>query len=111
MGAKDYPPAPLPKKLGMNDCSRVTLVDAPSGLRRTLTPLPPGVAVTERATSEALDVMVAFATAAAKLAGSFARLKRSLAPAGGLWVAYPKKSSGAATDLTFEEWQRTGPDD
>jgi hypothetical protein len=36
---------------------------------------------------------------------------KSLDADGGLWVAWPKKSSGVATDLSFEVVQRTGLDD
>ena len=54
------------------------------------------------------DVVVYFTTTRAELARRFAKLKRTLAPADGLWIAYPKKSSKLETDLTFEEVQRIG---
>ena len=38
----------------------------------------------------------------------FARFARRLAPAGMLWVSWPKKSSGVATDLTENEVRRIG---
>jgi hypothetical protein len=56
------------------------------------------------------DVVVYFTTSRAELKRRFAKLKRTLAPADGLWVAYPKKSSGLETDLTFDEVQRIGLD-
>ena len=40
----------------------------------------------------------------------FASLARRLVEDGGLWVAWPKKSSGVATDLAFDSVQRTGLD-
>ena len=57
-----------------------------------------------------LDVAVLFATRQAELASAFAPLVRRLAPAGGLWVAWPKKASGVETDLTFEAVQKNGLD-
>jgi hypothetical protein len=56
------------------------------------------------------DVVVYFTTSRAELKRRFAKLKRTLAPADGLWVAYPKKSSRLETDLTFDEVQRIGLD-
>jgi hypothetical protein len=41
-----------------------------------------------------------FADSRADLQKSFAKLARRLSPAGGLWVGWPKKASGVATDLT-----------
>lgn len=40
-----------------------------------------------------------FATSKAELAKEFKRIAKSLAPAGMLWVSWPKKSSGVANDL------------
>jgi hypothetical protein len=54
------------------------------------------------------DVLVYFTTSRAELERRFAKLKRTLAPPDGLWIAYPKKSSKLETDLTFDEVQRIG---
>jgi hypothetical protein len=54
------------------------------------------------------EVVVFFTTSRAELARRFAKLKRTLAPADGLWIAYPKKSSPIETDLTFDAVQRIG---
>jgi hypothetical protein len=54
------------------------------------------------------DVVVYFTTTRAELARRFEQLKATLAPADGLWIAYPKKSSTLETDLTFDEVQRIG---
>jgi hypothetical protein len=56
------------------------------------------------------DVVVYFTTDEAELRRRFAKLKRTLNPADGLWIAYPKKSSGLATNLTFDVVQRIGLD-
>ncbi len=57
-----------------------------------------------------LDVAVLFATRERELEESFGTLARRLAPAGGLWVAWPKKASGRKTDLSFEVVQKAGLD-
>jgi hypothetical protein len=54
------------------------------------------------------EVVVYFTTSRAELARRFAKLKRTLAPADGLWIAYPKKSSPIETDLTFDAVQAIG---
>jgi len=55
-------------------------------------------------------VVVYFTTSRADLERRFAKLKRTLAPADGLWIAYPKRSSKLDTDVTFADVQRIGLD-
>jgi len=54
------------------------------------------------------DVVVYFTTSQAELERRFAKLKRTLAAADGLWIAYPKRTSKRETDLTFASVQRIG---
>ena len=54
------------------------------------------------------DVVVYFTTSRSELERRFAALQATLAPADGLWVAWPKKASGIETDLTFTLVQQTG---
>jgi hypothetical protein len=54
------------------------------------------------------EVVVLFTTSRAELERRFAELKATLAPADGLWIAWPKKASGIETDLSFDEVQRIG---
>jgi hypothetical protein len=56
------------------------------------------------------DVVVYFTTSRDELERRFAGLKATLAPADGLWIAWPKKVSGIDTDLTFDVVQQTGLD-
>jgi hypothetical protein len=56
------------------------------------------------------EVVVLFTTSRAELERRFAALKDTLAPADGLWIAWPKKASRIETDLTFDEVQRIGLD-
>jgi hypothetical protein len=107
MPEKDYSGVPLHKKLGIKDGSRVALIGAPAGARDLIEPLPPGVTVSTRATKD-VDVILCFTSEEKDLVARFEKLATSLAPNGGLWVAYPKKSSSFATDLTFQSVQDIG---
>ena len=53
-------------------------------------------------------VTVFFTTSAAELGDRFTRLRDTIAPAEGLWVAWPKKASKIETDLSFEVVQQIG---
>jgi hypothetical protein len=99
MSTAGYSGTPLPRKLGIGDGSRLLLVDAPADFRATLGQLPPGVELLAPGASE-VDVVVVFVLELARLRAQFASLAAALQPAGGLWVAWPKRSSGVATDLT-----------
>jgi hypothetical protein len=54
------------------------------------------------------EVLVFFTTSRSGLERRFAALRRTLAPADGLWVAWPKKASKIETDLDFETVQKIG---
>ena len=47
-----------------------------------------------------LDVIVFFTTSRAALERRISTLRTALDPAGRLWVAWPKRASGVATDVT-----------
>lgn len=53
-------------------------------------------------------VLVFFTTARDELERRFAKLRDTLEPADGLWVAWPKKSAEIETDLDFDAVQQTG---
>ena len=55
-------------------------------------------------------MLVLFTTTEAELERRFAELKATLAPADGLWIAWPKRASTLETDLTFASVQRIGLD-
>lgn len=96
-----YSGTPLPQKLGIKLGHAVALVDAPKGFGTTLGALPPGANVeTGLSGRKALDVVVLFVTTERALATGVARARPRLTPAGGLWVAWPKRSSGVTTELT-----------
>ena len=55
-------------------------------------------------------VVVFFTTSRDELQRRFDGLKATLAPADGLWVAWPKKAAKIETDLDFDAVQRIGLD-
>ena len=93
-----YSGTPLPRKLGIKPQARVGLIGAPYDFDEVLGELPPGVSVRRRARGT-FDVIVVFVQKRSELERRLPVLKKALDQAGGLWVAWPKRSSGVATDL------------
>ncbi len=108
-GNTGYSGTALPRKLGIGEGCRVAVVSAPQDFSRKLTPMPPGITLRTEARGH-LDVILFFVTRRAELARRFPAFARRLDPAGGLWIAWPKRTSGVATDLVFDEVQRVGLD-
>ncbi len=99
-GTAGYSGTPLPRKLGIKPGARVGLIGAPAGFDSTLGDLPDGVAVRRRLGREPFDVIVAFFSRRSTLERRLAGLSAALDPAGGLWIAWPKRASGVTTDVT-----------
>ncbi len=93
-----YSGTPLPRKLGIKPEARLALVGAPDGFDDVLGELPPGVTVRRRVQGR-FDVIVAFCVTRSELERRLPGLVAALDQAGGLWVAWPKRSSQVATDL------------
>jgi hypothetical protein len=93
-----YSGTPLPAKLGIKAGGRVLLDGAPDGL--PLAPLPDAVTLHRRPGGEPYDVVLLFAPDSGRLHARWAPLAGRLTTAGRLWVCWPKKGSGVATDLT-----------
>ena len=102
-----YSGTPLPRKLGFKPGTRYLLVGAPEGYARTLGRLPVGC-TSARPRDVQLDLIQFFTPSAQALAGHFAPLAARLQPAGMLWISWPKKSSGVATDITETDVRRIG---
>jgi hypothetical protein len=93
-----YSGTPLPKKLGIKDGLDVCLLNAPSDVKAELkVPLAACSIVHDEKTR--LDFAMLFTKSRTELTKEFKRISKQLAPAGMLWVSWPKKSSGVATDL------------
>src|SRR5712671_4428975 len=92
-----YAGTPLPKNLGIKLGFRVLLANAPAEVRAELRE-----ALAECSPAKdgnALDFAMVFTKSQAELAKQFLRIEKLLSPAGMLWISWPKKSSGVATDL------------
>jgi hypothetical protein len=96
--AAGYSGTPLVRKLGIKPEARLGLIGAPDGFAGVLGELPPGVTVRRRVQG-VFDVIVVFGTRRADLERRLPALRAALDQGGGLWVAWPKRSSGVATDL------------
>ena len=102
-----YSGTPLATKLGIKEGHRVAFPQAPDGFAALLGELPDGVSVKSRA-SGPLDVIVFFTKRRAELERRLPALRRALAPAAGLWIAWPKRSSGVETDMTEDVARELG---
>jgi hypothetical protein len=98
--AAGYSGTRLPRKLGIKPEARVAVIGAPDGFDAALGALPDGVAVRRRVGGQPLDVIVAFFSRRSMLERRLPTLSAALDPAGGLWIAWPKRASGVPTDVT-----------
>jgi hypothetical protein len=96
-GVAGYSGTPLAQKLGIKAGHRLAVLGAPAGF--AIPDLPDGV-VPRTALRGVSDVIVSFHTARAHLAERVPKLMGGLHVDGGIWVAWPKKASGMATDIT-----------
>jgi hypothetical protein len=102
-----YSGTPLAKKLGIKPGQRVAFPSAPDGFSELLGELPDGVSVKSRARPP-LDVIVFFTTGRAELERRLPALRRAMDPAAGLWIAWPKRTSGVETDMTEDAARELG---
>jgi hypothetical protein len=91
-----YSGTPLPKKLGVKDGFHVCFVGAPAGVR---VELKSALAACREDGKGPIDFAMVFTKSKVELEKQFKQVAKPLAPAGMLWVSWPKKSSGVATDL------------
>ncbi len=104
MPSPGYSGTPLPKKLGIKEGTRLAVVHAPEGFDATLGELPAEAQWLSRP-KPGIDVVIGFFTSRDALVREWAKLTSAVAPAGTVWVAWPKKSSPnkssrLATDIT-----------
>jgi hypothetical protein len=93
-----YSGTPLPKKLGIGDDTVFTVRRAPADFASTLGDV--GGAVWQRSLLAPLDVVVSFHTTRATLLADWPKLTAAVEPDGAVWVAWPKRTSGVATDIS-----------
>jgi hypothetical protein len=93
-----YSGTPLPQKLGIKAGHHVALLQAPAEFK--LGDLPENVALaTKLRGTTHFDVILYFSDKHAEVSKTFLALANRLTSAGGLWICWPKKSSGVETDL------------
>ena len=92
-----YSGTPLPKKLGIKAGFRVGLAKAPAEVCAELCEALAECELVKQGGTQ--DFAMMFTKSRAELKKEFSRMSRLLAPAGMLWVSWPKKSSGVATDV------------
>jgi len=93
-----YSETPLLQKLGIREGTRMAVVHAPADFRDNLGELPLAVEWANRVRPP-LDLIVAFHTKRDALVANWPALIGAAAPDGAVWVAWPKKASGVATDI------------
>jgi len=89
----------LVEKLGIKPGTRIAVLNAPRGYRATLGTLPPGVVVASTARGT-FSFIHFFTRNRSLLQTKLGVLMRALEPDGALWISWPKKASGVATDMT-----------
>lgn len=94
----DYSGTPLAKKLGISGDIVFTVVHAPPGFTDLLGDT--GEAIWQRNLLLPVDVMVAFFTQRTRLRTEWPDLTEAAQPDGAVWVAWPKRTSGVASDIT-----------
>ena len=99
-----YSGTPLAGKLGIKEGMVVHAVAAPDGFAELLAPLPPAVTWKQHL-RRPIDLTVAFFTSAADVTRRWPKLTAAVGPTGVVWVAWPKRSSGVATDLTEQTFR------
>ncbi len=94
-----YSGTPLPKKLGIKEGFRVALLNMPGGVRSELRDSLAECRITKDLAGS-LDFIHLFSKSRAELEREIKHTSKALAPAGMLWISWPKKSSGVTTDLS-----------
>ena len=105
-----YSGTPLPKKLGLKPQFRVAFFQLPSDVRAELKEALSGCVMAKdgKGDSGELDFTMIFVKSQADMREQFAAFARRLAPAGILWVSWPKKASGIVTDIGESDVMRIG---
>lgn len=94
-----YSGTPLPQKLGIKPGTIVVVIDAPAHYRKLLGQIPSGVNFATRPVGNTKFVHL-FSMRRSELAKQLSILRRKIAEDAAIWVSWPKKSSGVATDIT-----------
>lgn len=102
-----YAGTPLPKKLGIKAGMRVAIIGRNESLSDELGKKPRDIVVRRTLRGHA-DLIIYFVKSKAELNARLTALKNAMTDGTGLWIAWPKKSAGVATDLSQTEIRRIG---
>jgi hypothetical protein len=102
-----YSGTPLPKKLGIKEKSRTAFVELPGDVKTELKDAL-STCVQVKDGRGPIDFAMLFVKTQSELKSLFARYARQLGPAGMLWISWPKKTSGVATDMNENDVRRIG---
>jgi hypothetical protein len=94
-----YSGTPLLEKLGIKTGFRLVVLDEPADLRELLGELPDGVTMGKQLRGQP-EIVLSFQTSEKVLRNRLARIPATIHPDRAVWLAWPKKTSGVATDLT-----------
>lgn len=94
-----YSGTPLAQKLGIKPGDRVKTTAAPPDYADLVAPLPDGVRLAPNL-KPPVDIWHLFARSRGEFEASLAECIDAIRPDGALWVSWPKKASGVATDLS-----------
>jgi hypothetical protein len=94
-----YSGTPLPQKLGIKPGTIVVAIDPPDHYRKLLEPIPSGVNFASRAVGKTKFFHL-FVKERRALQNHLQSLRQKIAEDAAVWISWPKKSSGVATDIT-----------
>ena len=94
-----YSGTPLARKLGIKPGHAVAVVGGPAGFGDGLAALS-GADVAEGLPAGPLDVIVTFVRWREEFEAQLPVLRERMAPACGLWIAWPKRAARVPTDMT-----------
>ena len=101
-----YSGTPLPKKLGIKPGTTVALLGAPDDFERTLGDVPDGVEFRSQL-RDACDLALWFVRSSRDLDAGIGRISAAV-PDGGIWIIWPKKTSGIQTDVSEPVVRQSG---
>jgi hypothetical protein len=104
-----YSQTPLLKKLGIKPGTKILVVNEPEGYWDWLAPLPE-VIVVQKPAKDSLDFIHLFVVTQKDFEKAYLKLKPMLTKTGMLWISWPKKASGMATDLDENKIRSFGLD-
>ncbi len=94
-----YSGTPLARKLGLKPGFKLKTQNAPPGYERLLAPIPDGVAISADFAAD-VDLWHLFTTARGELESRLPVCLREIVAGGMIWVSWPKKASGVASEVT-----------